>query len=183
MSHVLKRKAGFTLIELLVTIGIMAVVMGAGTAVFSGFSKKKDAQAAARELQVFLRSAQNYARVGTIPSGCTRPLVSYDVVFTTGGTGTMNARCTSSSNPLDTVSIPLAAKFSRAGTFPVSVGTDETFTLRFLPLYAGAELALDNSTFVSTGTTPASIIISRGGLYIHTITVGSGGAVSDPVGS
>lgn len=168
---------GFTLIELLVTVGIAVTMMGVGAAVFTGFRQRQMVQTTARELQVFLRSAQNYARVGTIPSDCQRPLDYYEVSFNSSGVGTVRAKC--NIGGVQTLS-SVTSTFQKAGGFSITANGASVFTMRFLPLYGGVELGINGATPAPIGATPASISISRSGQNAHAITLDKSGNLSDP---
>jgi len=69
---------GFTLIELLVSITIMMLMLSIGISSYITFNEKQQLTGAAKELQMYFRSAQTRARNGDVPSGCVK-LEGYNV--------------------------------------------------------------------------------------------------------
>lgn len=61
---------GFTLIEILIVITITVLLVGGGIAAFINFNERQAILNSAKEVQIFLRSAQTKAKVGQKPTGC-----------------------------------------------------------------------------------------------------------------
>lgn len=166
-------KTGFTLIELLVAIAIMAVVMGTGAVMFTRFNQRQLTLAATREVHLFLKTAQNYARVKNVPpsSHCTT-LNGYKVQFSSTAL-TMKADCTNDSS-LDVASIDMPAALSA-----VTSSGDPSFTIRFLTLQKGAQISLNNVDYSAISGAAVITTVGRGSVTA-TFEVGSGGTLSEP---
>ncbi|HYD34557.1 MAG TPA: prepilin-type N-terminal cleavage/methylation domain-containing protein [Vitreimonas sp.] len=73
-----KQLGGFTLIEMLVVVTVMLLMVGGGIAAFTTFNDKQVLIGGSKELQSYIRSAQQKAQYGDKPAACDR-LNSYAV--------------------------------------------------------------------------------------------------------
>lgn len=153
-SSLLKKNSlqeGFSLIELLIVSMIMVMLAGGGIASFITFNAKQQLLTTAKELKLYLRSAQSLVRTGETPTGCT----------------TLNGYQVSSQDSGGVKEITLSA-VCESGTyerqnffFPESVTLSSDFSIIFLGLHGGV-----------TGATSLELVSDSGDTYGFAVTQG-----------
>ncbi len=167
-------KSGFTLIELLVSIGIMVVILGTGTVVFSSFNQRNQTELVARQVQNYFKLGVSYARNKNIPAACTG-FTGYKVVFSSGTTAQISADC-------DVDVSPSSLMLSLGSNFAVSVNADSTFAFAFSSQFENAQFSNDAISFTPiVAGVPIEVQVTGPGSNVYSFEVSSTGTVTDPV--